>query len=446
MMAVALSGVMGRFLYLQIPRTRAGEELSLSEVQGLDQSLSEQLRRDFRLSEAALLRLNGLSAPPEAERRGLRRGLLGLLFGNRELRRDLRAFAQECRTVPRGVFREFERVALQKALAPSPDPALGPAARALPLLARVPQAVRCRHVHLHDRAHRGGGDDGIRMGRTRLMARVAGRTAIALGLGLSARAVPVHAQISPGKLSRGHAALEGSASCLKCHEESGPPRAKCRTCHGALGERIDAGKGLHARAEYRECATCHVEHQGLEAELVWWGKEGRDKLDHRLTGYPLEGKHTGLACASCHQAKFVQGEEALKKGGADPAHTYLGLSHRLHELSRRRAPGPVQGQGVHELPHPGGMEARSRDSITRRRPTLSPADTGRWLARSATPPPPGMPRGPSGPSRSRRASARAVTKTCTRAASARPAPPATTRAASSSRTWPSSTTTARAIP
>ena len=40
------------------------------------------------------------------------------------------------------------------------------------------------------------------MGRTRLMARLAGRTAIALGLGLSARAVPVHAQISPGKLSR----------------------------------------------------------------------------------------------------------------------------------------------------------------------------------------------------------------------------------------------------
>ena len=116
MVAVALSGVVGRFLYLQIPRTRAGEELSLTEVRTLDDSLSERLRRDFRLSEAALLRLNGLSAPPEAERRGLRRGLFGLLFGNRELRRDLRAFAQECRTVPKGVFQEFERIALQKAL------------------------------------------------------------------------------------------------------------------------------------------------------------------------------------------------------------------------------------------------------------------------------------------------------------------------------------------
>ena len=116
MMAVALSGVVGRFLYLQIPRTRAGEELSLADVEALDQALSNRLRRDFRLSEAALLRLNGLSTPPEAVRRGLGRGLFGLLFGNRELRRDLRAFAQECSSVPRGVFRDFERLALQKAL------------------------------------------------------------------------------------------------------------------------------------------------------------------------------------------------------------------------------------------------------------------------------------------------------------------------------------------
>ena len=158
------------------------------------------------------------------------------------------------------------------------------------------------------------------------MARLAGRTAIALGLGLSARAVPLFAQISPGKLSRGHASLEGSASCLKCHEESGPPRTKCLTCHGALGERIDAGRGLHARAEYRECATCHVEHQGLEADLVWWGKEGRDRFDHRQAGYALEGKHASLGCASCHQSKLVPGLEKLVKGGASRDHTYLGLS------------------------------------------------------------------------------------------------------------------------
>lgn len=115
MVAVALSGVLGRFLYLQIPRTRAGEELTLAQVEALDQSLSDRLRQDFRLPDAALLRLNALSAGFE-ETRGLRRGLVGIGFGNGELRRDLRAFARECRSVPRGVFDEFERVALQKAL------------------------------------------------------------------------------------------------------------------------------------------------------------------------------------------------------------------------------------------------------------------------------------------------------------------------------------------
>lgn len=198
------------------------------------------------------------------------------------------------------------------------------------------------------------------MGRTRLMARLAGRTAIALGLGLSARAVPVHAQISPGKLSRGHAFLEGSASCLKCHEESGPPRAKCQTCHVALGERIDAGKGLHARPEYRECSTCHVEHQGVEAELVWWGKEGRDKLDHRQTGYPLEGKHTGLACPSCHQAKFVQGQDKLKKGGSDPGHTYLGLSTTCASCHADAHRGQFKGKECTSCHSPAGWKPASR--------------------------------------------------------------------------------------
>ena len=115
MMAVALSGVVGRFLYLQIPRTRAGEELTLAEVEALDQTLSDRLRRDFRLPEPSLLRLNALSEGFE-ETRGRRPGLLSMGFGSTGLRRDLRAFARDCRSVPRGIFDEFERVALQKAL------------------------------------------------------------------------------------------------------------------------------------------------------------------------------------------------------------------------------------------------------------------------------------------------------------------------------------------
>jgi hypothetical protein len=64
MVAVALSGVFGRYLYLQIPRTRAGEELSLAEAQRADAELSRQLRADFGVDEAFLQSLERTVAPP----------------------------------------------------------------------------------------------------------------------------------------------------------------------------------------------------------------------------------------------------------------------------------------------------------------------------------------------------------------------------------------------
>ena len=80
---------------------------------------------------------------------------------------------------------------------------------------------------------------------------------------------PALAQISPGPLSRAHAKLEGSARCLDCHDRGkGPSSDRCLACHKALQQRVAAGKGLHARAEYRDCKTCHVEHQGVEVVPV----------------------------------------------------------------------------------------------------------------------------------------------------------------------------------
>lgn len=126
---------------------------------------------------------------------------------------------------------------------------------------------------------------------------------------VAALAVPsAPAQISPGKLSRPHAKLEGNSHCLDCHDpKQGVAPAKCLSCHEPLQRRIAAGKGLHARQEYRDCKTCHVEHQGLEFELVWWGKQGREAFDHALTGQPLAGKHRELACAKCHQQRSYLG-------------------------------------------------------------------------------------------------------------------------------------------
>ncbi|HEY6555247.1 MAG TPA: hypothetical protein VI669_17955 [Vicinamibacteria bacterium] len=152
------------------------------------------------------------------------------------------------------------------------------------------------------------------------------RLALRFAFGAALLASPAFAQISPGKLSRPHAKLEGSTHCLECHEAGkGVSPPKCLACHPALQERVAAGKGLHARPAYRDCKTCHVEHQGQEFELVWWGKQGRAAFDHKETGHALEGKHASLACPDCHQARFNKRRDSLATQGVDLGRTYLGL-------------------------------------------------------------------------------------------------------------------------
>jgi len=113
MVVVASSGVLGRYLYLQIPRTRAGEERALAELETEDRELSEQLRTRFRLDEAQLGRLDALVAVPE--RTGLLGGFVRLVTDDLRLRSALRGFARGCRSVPPAVVRDFERVVRQKA-------------------------------------------------------------------------------------------------------------------------------------------------------------------------------------------------------------------------------------------------------------------------------------------------------------------------------------------
>jgi hypothetical protein len=113
MVIVASSGVLGRYLYLQIPRTRAGEERTLVELEVEDRELSGQLRTRFRLDEAQIAGLDALVAVPT--RVGLLGGFARLVTDDLRLRSGLRTFAKSCRSVPAPVFREFERVVRQKA-------------------------------------------------------------------------------------------------------------------------------------------------------------------------------------------------------------------------------------------------------------------------------------------------------------------------------------------
>lgn len=67
MVAVALSGAVGRFLYAQIPRSAAGDELSLEEAQRAERELATRLATRHGLSETEVEALLGASPATGAD-------------------------------------------------------------------------------------------------------------------------------------------------------------------------------------------------------------------------------------------------------------------------------------------------------------------------------------------------------------------------------------------
>ena len=143
------------------------------------------------------------------------------------------------------------------------------------------------------------------------------------------------AQISPGPLSQAHAQLEGLTKCLSCHEVGQQTsNAKCLQCHVALTQRLQSGRGYHARItsatakgatdKAKLCATCHSDHHGVEFALIRWEK-GEANFDHRQAGYVLEGRHAQATCRACHQPKNIQ-ENFAADATVRSAKTFLGLS------------------------------------------------------------------------------------------------------------------------
>jgi hypothetical protein len=157
------------------------------------------------------------------------------------------------------------------------------------------------------------------------------------------------AQISPGPLSQRHATLEGAGSCGRCHApRRGVDPVLCLDCHVVLSERIEAAAGLHARPELAACERCHVEHQGRQFELVWWGEEGIERFEHAQTGHELDGAHADLPCRDCHRAERIADPSKLRAASIDLDRTYLGLS--------------AECAACHRDPHDGQLAAKTCDA------------------------------------------------------------------------------------
>lgn len=57
MVAVVISGVIGRFIYVQIPRSIRGNEFSLEELKVLNQSFGEKLKNEFHIDDSLITKL-----------------------------------------------------------------------------------------------------------------------------------------------------------------------------------------------------------------------------------------------------------------------------------------------------------------------------------------------------------------------------------------------------
>jgi len=107
--------------------------------------------------------------------------------------------------------------------------------------------------------------------------------------------------VMPGEVIEGHAEIE--ADCDSCHASFArdKQRALCMDCHEKIAEDVLNRRGYHGlfnNARDNQCATCHTDHEGRDAQIVVL--ESR-VFDHKLTNFALHGEHAELACADCHQ-------------------------------------------------------------------------------------------------------------------------------------------------
>ncbi len=117
MVAVAASGVLGRYLYLQIPRNLQGDALDLAALETEDAALNAALAADFGLDAQTLAGLQRLGGTGEA--RSLGAALLASLASDLTLSLRLRRFLAQ-RTagfrLPAGERRRLLALARRRAL------------------------------------------------------------------------------------------------------------------------------------------------------------------------------------------------------------------------------------------------------------------------------------------------------------------------------------------
>lgn len=123
---------------------------------------------------------------------------------------------------------------------------------------------------------------------------------VVLSASFTARAQDLESLVMPGPVIEGHADLE--RECSSCHKtfDKSAQRGLCLDCHEEISADVDQSSGFHGRhpdASASQCADCHSEHLGRDADIV-----GLDEgsFDHQFTDFELIGGHLEAACEDCH--------------------------------------------------------------------------------------------------------------------------------------------------
>ncbi|GET24460.1 hypothetical protein [Prolixibacter sp. NT017] len=92
MVAVVISGVIGRYIYIQIPHTIEGREMNLHEVHSLQEGIGQKLRTDYGVEEQvfASLKANRRAAIRLLKKESRKKGMRG-----KEIRKAIRLLKTE---------------------------------------------------------------------------------------------------------------------------------------------------------------------------------------------------------------------------------------------------------------------------------------------------------------------------------------------------------------
>ena len=114
--------------------------------------------------------------------------------------------------------------------------------------------------------------------------------------------------LMPGPVIADHAEYEDE--CTSCHQpfSKDSQRDLCLDCHEEITEDLIGQMGFHGKSASiaeLECAACHTEHEGRDADVVGLDP---DTFDHDRTDFPLYDSHLTVPCERCHSTDALYRE------------------------------------------------------------------------------------------------------------------------------------------